>query len=138
MHYDALLGRLLWAAVQANVGRQHGGWLLELLVGYLFWTSGEYDVRHGTRGLDAEVDLRVRATSPAKPPHPDLGGYLLVECKNTGNKMNAPAVKKFATDVRLAGCHCGVIVSLKRVTGAPRTGEVPTPFASCTTQTAPS
>jgi hypothetical protein len=94
VHYDALLGRLLWAAVQSKAGTQEGGWILELLVGYLFWTSGEYDVSHGTRGLDAEVDLRVRATSPAKPPHPDLGGYLLIECKNTTKKMSAAAVKK--------------------------------------------
>jgi hypothetical protein len=87
----------------------------------LFWSSGEYDVSRNTRGIDAEIDLRARATSPDKPPHTDLGGYLLVECKNSGSKTDAPAVKKFATDVRLAGCRCGVLVSLPGLTGTSRT-----------------
>jgi hypothetical protein len=120
MHYDLLLGRELWERTQNTVGTPEGGWLLETLVGYLFWTSGEYDVRVRTRGLDAEIDLRVRATSPARPPHHDLGGYLLVECKNRRKKVDAAALKKFAADVRLAGCRCGVLVSPIGVTGASR------------------
>jgi hypothetical protein len=118
LHYDPLLGRLVWTRVQNEIGTQNGGFLLEVLIGYLFWTSGEYDVRRSTRGLDAEVDLRVRTTFPAKPPHHDLGGYLLIECKNTNGKTAPAAVKKFATDVRLAGCRCGVLVSVRGVTGA--------------------
>ena len=100
-----------------GIGTQNGGRLLEVLVGYLFWTSGEYTVRGSTRGLDAEIDLRVRAMSPAKPPHHDLGGYLLIECKNKTRKTGAADVKKFATDVRLAGCRCGVLISVAGVTG---------------------
>jgi hypothetical protein len=120
VHYDLLLGQYLWGRAQAHVGSQYGGWLLEVLAGYLFMTSGEYDVRVRTRGLDAEIDVRVRATLPAKPPHHDLGSYLLVECKSRKRKATAAEVKKFATDVRLAGCHCGVLVSVAGVTGASR------------------
>jgi hypothetical protein len=121
VHYDALLADTLFARVTGTIGTQTGGWLLELLAGYLFWTSGEYDVWRSTRGLDAETDLRVRATVPARPPHLDLGGYLLVECKNTNQRTGAAAIKKFATDVRLAGCRCGVLISLRGVTGTKKT-----------------
>jgi hypothetical protein len=121
LHYDPLLADLLFRRVRGERGTQTGGWLLELLAGYLFWTSGEYDVWGSTRGLDAETDLRVRSTVPAKPPHLDLGAYLLVECKNRGTRTGAAAIKKFATDVRLAGCRCGVLVSLRGVTGSPKT-----------------
>lgn len=85
---------------------------------YLFWTSGEYHVQQRrARGLDAEVDLRVRAISPEKTPHPDLGTYLLVECKNTQKPSGAAVVKKLATEVRLARCRCGVLVALAGITG---------------------
>jgi hypothetical protein len=120
VHYDASLGRLALGFVRGEADRTRRGRLLEDLVGYLFWTSGEYSVRGSTRGLDAETDLRVRATAPANPPHSDLGTYLLIECKNTLTVTSAPVVKKFATDVRLAGCRCGVLVTLKGVSGSRR------------------
>ena len=43
MHYDAFLGRLLWDRVQAEIGTQKGGRLLEVLVGYLF--DAAYTIR---------------------------------------------------------------------------------------------
>jgi hypothetical protein len=117
VRYDRALGAELRAKSQSAKGTSPGGQLLELLAGYLFWTSGEYEVRWRLRGIDAETDLLVRALAPSASPHGDLGGYLLVECKNTTTPMSASALKKFATDVRLSGCRCGVVVSESGISG---------------------
>jgi hypothetical protein len=117
MIFDLELARQLWAAAQRATDSNQKGKLLELTSAYFFVTLAGFDVRLRARGLDSEFDLILSSRNPDDPVHRELGRYVLVECKNTDEKVSAGEVRNFSAKVRYARCTSGVLVTRAGLAG---------------------
>ena len=46
-----------------------------------------------------------------------LEKYIIVECKNTGDKVDAKAVRDFASKVIQTSCNSGILITKKGISG---------------------
>lgn len=112
--FDSSIGTFLRAWQEGANTNDEKGDRFEVLVAYLLRTLGGYESRGQVQTLDGENDLLLRDVSDRPSV---LGEYVLVECKNWADPVGAPALKKFAQDVRSASCHSGIFVARSGITG---------------------
>ena len=118
--WDNVFTKLLIKETDRTTDTQLLGHFLEMLSAYLFFTIGKFEVSCNVKTVHAEHDLRIRNLIVDDPILELLGRYLLVECKNWGNKVNSTRIKKFIANVRFARCSTGILIAKNAITGEKR------------------
>jgi hypothetical protein len=93
---------------------------LEELTRYLFDTSIQFVVRYvNVRTLSSEIDLVVqyRTTSSMPSVFDELGSYVVVECKNWQNPVDAKHVRDFVTKLASVRVRAGLLITRSGITG---------------------
>jgi hypothetical protein len=103
--------------------KDKSGAALEQLAAYLATLLPGCRPRVGVLAEDYayENDVVVSEVTPGDFPIPNVGGAVLMECKNwEDEKMRSPHVGYFFTRMQLIGCRLGVLISRQGVTNMAR------------------
>ena len=84
---------------------------------YFFLTSPGFEVLRNISSLDSQIDLLIRNLHAADPILGEFGKYIIRECKNTGDKVDAKAVRDFASKVIQTSCNSGILITKKGISG---------------------
>lgn len=114
---DPKLGRLLLKNTKEATTNDEKGKSLEILMAYLFLASQGFEVLHNLKSPDSQHDLLIRNLNTADPILSEFGKYLFVECRNIEDKVDAKAVRDFASKVIHASCNSGILIAKSGITG---------------------
>jgi len=114
---DTKLTVELLEGVRKAQGSKEKGDSLELLMAYLFLSSPFFEVIKNIAGPDAETDLIIRNNNFGDAVFGEIGRYILVECRNKTDKVDAKALRDFGGKVIQSSCNSGILVSLSGITG---------------------
>jgi len=114
---EIIAAQLIQAVLDAKDVNSKGN-SLELLMAYLFLSSQGFEVlKRRARTFDSEIDLIIRNLDNDEPARHELGQYILVECKNTVDKVEAKTVRDFSMKVMASSCNSGILISKEGISG---------------------
>ncbi|MBE9594150.1 MAG: restriction endonuclease [Proteobacteria bacterium] len=114
---DSKLARQLMEEVKRAKTPDEKGSSLEILMAYLFLTSPGFEVLRNLVSFDAQIDLLIRNLHTSDPILDEFGKYIFVECRNIKEKVDAKAIRDFASKVIQASCNSGILITKKGITG---------------------
>lgn len=114
---DSKLARQLMEEVKRAKTSDEKGSSLEILMAYLFLTSPGFEVLRNLVSFDAQIDLLIRNLHTSDPILDEFGKYIFVECRNIKEKVDAKAIRDFASKVVQASCNSGILITKKGITG---------------------
>ena len=114
---DSKLARQLMDEVKRAKTPDEKGSSLEILMAYLFLTSPGFEVLRNLVSFDAQIDLLIRNLHTSDPILDEFGKYIFVECRNIKEKVDAKAIRDFASKVIQASCNSGILITKKGITG---------------------
>ena len=114
---DSELANQLMEHVKKAKKQNDKGSSLEILLAYLFLTSPGFEVLRNIVSFDAQIDLLIRNLHTSDPVLDEFGKYILVECKNIKENVDAKAIRDFSAKVIQTSCNSGILVSKKGISG---------------------
>jgi len=115
---DSKLANQLMENVKKATKQNDKGSNLEILLAYLLLTSPGFEVLRNIVSFDAQIDLLIRNLHTNDPVLNEFGKYILVECKNIKNKVDAKIIRDFSSKVIQSSCNSGILISKKEITGS--------------------
>ena len=119
MRMDLRLAGQMWGFCRdPSLSSYEKGVAFEWFVAYAFSTGVGLEGRGRVRTLDSEIDLLLRKTERTPEDLGFLDDYLIVECKNTADKVTGSVLKNAASNVRHGGCRVGVVATTSAISGS--------------------
>lgn len=115
--FDIRLAKQLMNRVEQAKTAAEKGSSYEILLSYLFASTPGFEVLRNINTYDAQIDILIRNLQKNDPLLNEFGKYIIVECRNIEDKIDAKAIRDFSVKVFQASCNSGILVSKKGVTG---------------------
>lgn len=115
--YRGIMNKPQGMSLSSKKMNQWKGKALEIFACYFFRTfPGARIINKNIRTATGEIDLMISIENIANN-RINLGNPILIECKNTNNKIQSKDIRIFQSKIEEAGVKTGILVSKKRLTG---------------------